>query len=178
MKKHIIFTISAVLVLLFITGCASKRSPLASLEITAAGTDGVVKFTPLESGFCSPAQDQTTALINSQAEFDAYVTDNSITLYSAVPQVDYSSKSLLGYIVPLCQPINFVFDSIKTDGTTTTVNATLVSRANCPGGILYSTGCVGTFVIADKITTPVVFDITYVQVDCAGNTGLPQWFVQ
>src|SRR5665811_2135981 len=90
---------------------------------------------------------------------------------TAPPIIDYTAKTLVGNVNSFVTAyIVFKYDSIITDGTTTTINATS-TVTYCPNpNIFPAVGCASWFTIADKITTPAVLKVTSIWVDCTGNT--------
>lgn len=181
MKKHAVLATIFILFLSLVSGCPQKRSPAAPIvPISGASAENpaVIAFEPVLLQFCHVLQaDGGVVVINSSSEYDDYILKNGVNVTVSQPAVDYSNKTLISLVYPFVggSPWGLKYDNIVTDGTTTTVNATKTSRS-CPG-LLLGEGCASFSVIADKVNTPVVFNITNVYTDCAGNTVAPPVWV-
>jgi hypothetical protein len=159
------------LFLTIVSGCLQKGNPSNPTPVNTP-VNTVLNLTPVGLHLCVPAQQKDgLVLINSRSDYDAYVADNRITPVNAPPAIDYTSKTLVGNVDSyISANIAFKFNSIVTDGTTTTINA-VSTETYCPNpNIQLIEGCGSWFTIADKITTPVVLKVTKVWVDCSGNT--------
>lgn len=194
MKKNAALVSVLILFLAIVSGCPQKKGPTDPIPVNTPSVS-VLSFSQLNVHLCRVAQtmggstlingttQNMVVLINSQANFDSYVASNNIysglTTIPAPPAVDYANKSLLGYVMPIVgREISFKYNSIITDGTTTTVNATLTTKY-CPitTGPYYIETCGSFFTQTDKITTPMAFNVTRAFVDCDGNTMAPPVFI-
>jgi hypothetical protein len=176
MKK--IAVIMAFLSILMITGCKQHESPVPLSDASYSDPGpGRLAFTPVNLHLCRTAAGNINGpvVINSQSEYDSFVLANNVysnLTYTPAPYpVDYANKTLIGYIYNFIgsAPFGFKYDSIETDGKTTTVNVSTSTKI-CPGGPSYLESCATFFAVVDKTTAPVVFKISHATTDCDGNT--------
>jgi hypothetical protein len=182
LKVKKILVIMAVLSIAIIFGCSQHKSPAAITDTGYSDPDytppGTINSAQVNLHLCSMSGIYNGPIvINSQAEYNAYIANNNVyggLTYTPAPYpVDYSKKTLLGYVYAFIGgPFNFKYENILTDGKSATVNVKVTS-VFCPGGPQYLESCATFFTVTGKLNVPVVFQFTDVTVDCDGNTMSP-----